>query len=130
VPSLLPLPTLLPCLPELEGAVINKMRMLPLLPRPDCHQQSPIAACIAAAAELEGAGIYKMRMLQKMRLLEEKGATFASTPIKDLPVFGEQLSLQNALLLCPPEFHVTRTPLPCTPCNSSEPSRFHAAVLQ
>lgn len=101
VPSLLPLPTLLPCLPELEGAVINKMRMLPLLPRPGCHQQSPIAACIAAAAELEGAGIYKMRMLQKMRLLEEKGATFASTPIKDLPVFGEQLSLQSAFSTVP-----------------------------
>jgi hypothetical protein len=41
-----------------------------------------------------------MRMLQKMRLLEEKGATFASTPIKDLPVFGEQLSRFKMLFYC------------------------------
>lgn len=40
--------------------------------------------------ELEGAGIHKMKMLQKMRLLEEKGSSFANTPIKDLQVFGEQ----------------------------------------
>jgi hypothetical protein len=31
----------------------------------------------------------KMKMLQKMRLLEEQGAAFAQTPIKDLQVFGE-----------------------------------------
>lgn len=44
--------------------------------------------CWFVPVELEGAGIHKMKMLQKMRLLEEKGQTFASTPIKELKVFG------------------------------------------
>jgi hypothetical protein len=44
--------------------------------------------CCCCCSELEGAGIHKMKMLQKMRLLEEKGQTFASTPIKELKVFG------------------------------------------
>jgi hypothetical protein len=48
-----------------------------------------VTATPTAYTELEGAGIHKMKMLQKMRLLEEKGTTFASTPIKELKVFGE-----------------------------------------
>uniref|UniRef100_A0A383WD30 CBS domain-containing protein n=1 Tax=Tetradesmus obliquus TaxID=3088 RepID=A0A383WD30_TETOB len=40
-------------------------------------------------AELEGHGnLPKMKMLQKMRLLEEQGSSFATTAIKDLKVFG------------------------------------------
>jgi hypothetical protein len=48
------------------------------------------AAAAAAAAELDGRGnLPKMKMLQKMRLLEEQGSSFATTAIKDLKVFGE-----------------------------------------
>jgi hypothetical protein len=57
-----------------------------------CHAVAAAAAAAAAAAvsELDGRGnLPKMKMLQKMRLLEEQGSSFASTAIKDLKVFGE-----------------------------------------
>jgi hypothetical protein len=48
-------------------------------------------AAAAAGAELDGRGnLPKMKMLQKMRLLEEQGSTFATTTIKELKVFGER----------------------------------------
>jgi hypothetical protein len=41
-------------------------------------------------SELDGRGnLPKMKMLQKMRLLEEQGSSFATTALKDLKVFGE-----------------------------------------
>lgn len=39
--------------------------------------------------------IAKMKMLQRMRLLEERGQTFANTPIKELQVFGESSMLRG-----------------------------------
>eukprot|EP00882_Tetradesmus_deserticola_P002977 GHRQ01003161.1.p1 GENE.GHRQ01003161.1~~GHRQ01003161.1.p1 ORF type:complete len:423 (+),score=182.98 GHRQ01003161.1:682-1950(+) len=40
-------------------------------------------------AELDGCGdLPKMKMLQKMRLLEEQGSSFATTALKNLKVFG------------------------------------------
>jgi hypothetical protein len=58
------------------------------------------AAAAAAVTELDGRGnLPKMKMLQKMRLLEEQGSSFASTAIKDLKVFGELRLLWHASLL-------------------------------
>eukprot|EP00878_Enallax_costatus_P010411 GHUV01010866.1.p1 GENE.GHUV01010866.1~~GHUV01010866.1.p1 ORF type:complete len:449 (+),score=124.72 GHUV01010866.1:208-1554(+) len=39
-------------------------------------------------AELEGTNMAQMKMLQKMRILEDKGQSYATTQIKDLKVFG------------------------------------------
>lgn len=64
----------------------------PLTP-PPCCAPPPSTHTPLTPPELEGAGIHKMKMLQKMRLLEEKGTTFASTPIKELKVFGESTPL-------------------------------------
>lgn len=75
--------------------------------------------CATCAAELEGAGIYKMKMLQKMRLLEEKGQTFASTPIKDLKVFGEDGAMLAA--------YVSLTFLPTH--SSHDVSTLHQAAM-
>ncbi|KAF6250582.1 hypothetical protein COO60DRAFT_796807 [Scenedesmus sp. NREL 46B-D3] len=48
-----------------------------------------VAAAAPAAAELDGHGdLPKMKMLQKMRLLEEQGSSFAATALKNLKVFG------------------------------------------
>jgi hypothetical protein len=53
-----------------------------------------LTAAASAAAEIDGRGnLPKMKMLQKMRLLEESGSSFATTAIKDLKVFGEYHTL-------------------------------------
>lgn len=65
-----------------------------------------------AAAEVDGLGLAKMKMLQKMRLLEERGQSFAITAIKDLKVFGEQAQqAHSAQLHWPLSSHVAE---PCS----------------
>lgn len=40
-------------------------------------------------AELQGVDLASMKMLQRMRILEEKGTSFATLALKDLPIIGE-----------------------------------------
>lgn len=76
-----------------RGAGRDALAMPPGKPLPrnagaNSHHAPPPLPSIKRPAEIGDVDLKGMKMLKKMRILEEKGAEFASRPIKELKVFG------------------------------------------
>ena len=57
-------------------------------PAPRSHRWQRARLRRRAPSELQGIDLKSMKMLQRMRILEEKGQSFAPLALKDLPIIG------------------------------------------